>query len=169
MTKLHEKFVKTVQETEGIDPTNYRKYLLKARLQRDYPQLIFHQPDRKNQSALVFVEEWSVRKAFDISGETVVGQSSQCSQSDTDEEIHLASTTGLQKEVTLKELYDVAISLRTSMSKIRDIKLPWPPTSVNFTDEIALKMIPVKLFNFSWALGFSDAPGAGCIKLLITF
>ena len=159
MTKLHEKFVKTVQETEGIDATNYRKYLLKARLQRDYPQLIFHRPDRKNQSELVFVEEWSVGEAFDISGETVVGQSSQSSQSETDEEIHLASTIGLQKEVTLKELYDVAISLRTSMSKIRDIKLPWPPTSVDFTDEIALKMIPVKLFNFiSWILGFFDAP-----------
>ena len=128
-------------------------------LQRDYPQLIFHRPDRKNQSELVFVEEWSVGEAFDISGETVVGQSSQSSQSETDEEIHLASTIGLQKEVTLKELYDVAISLRTSMSKIRDIKLPWPPTSVDFTDEIALKMIPVKLFNFiSWILGFSDAP-----------
>ena len=43
MTKLHEKFIKTVQETEGIDATNYRKYLLKARLQRDHPQLTFHQ------------------------------------------------------------------------------------------------------------------------------
>ena len=45
------------------------------------------------------------------------------------------------------------------INQIRDIKLPWPPTSVDFTDEIALKMIPVKLFNFiSWILGFSDAP-----------
>ena len=47
MTKLHEKFVKTVEETEGVDATNYQRYLLKARLQRHYPQLVFHQPDRK--------------------------------------------------------------------------------------------------------------------------
>ncbi len=32
MTNLHEKFVKIVQDTEGVDATNYRKYLLKARL-----------------------------------------------------------------------------------------------------------------------------------------
>ena len=55
MTKLHEKFVKTVQETEGIDATNYRKYLLKARLQRDYPQLIFHQPNRKKNKASLYL------------------------------------------------------------------------------------------------------------------
>ena len=156
MTNLHEKFVKIVQDTEGVDATNYRKYLLKARLRRDYPQLIFHQPDRKNQSELVFVQELSVGEAFEKSGETATSQSSQ---SETDEEMHLSSKAEQQKEVTLKELYDVAIALRASMSDVREMKLPWPPTSVDLTDETALKLIPVKLFNFiSWIIGFSDVP-----------
>lgn len=157
MTELHEKFIKTVQETEGIDATGYRKFRLKARLQRDYPQLIFHRPSRKNQSEFVFVEEWSVGEAFEKSSPEL--ETAQSSQSETDEEMHLRWTADLQKEVTLKELYDVAIALRTCMSEIRETKLPWPPTSVDFTDEMAFKMIPVKLFNFvSWILGFSDAP-----------
>ena len=93
-----------MQETEGVDATSYQRYLLKARLQRDYPQLIFHQLDRKKQSELVFVDELSVGEAFEKSGETGAGQSSQSSQSETDKEMHLGSTAEIQKEVTLKEI-----------------------------------------------------------------
>lgn len=160
MTKLHEKFIKTVAETEGSEATNNRRFCLKARLQRGCPQLIFHKPSRKNESSLVFVEELSVEEAFEKSTEEIMaGQSSQSSQSETDEEVHFSSIADLQEEVTLKELYVVAIALRTSMSEIRETKLPWPPTSVDLTEQVALEMIPVKLFNFvCWILGFSDAP-----------
>ena len=144
MTKLHEKFVATVQEIEGIYATSYRKFRLKGMLQRDYPQLIFHQPSRKNQSELVFVEELSVGEVFEKSSPEL--ETGQSSQSETDEEMRLGFTADLQKEVTLKELYDVAIALQICMSEIRETKLPWPPTSVDFTDEMALKMIPVKEF-----------------------
>ena len=105
------------------------------------------------------MEEWSVGEAFDISGETVVGQGSQSGQSETDEEIHLASTIGLQKEVTRKELYDVAISLRTSMSKIRHT-CPIPLQDVQWTCECPLDISvrPLDEWTFECPLDISVCP-----------
>ena len=60
MRVLHEIFVEQVIETEGLDASNYRPTRLKTRLQRDYPQLVFHRPATRNQSELVFVQELSV-------------------------------------------------------------------------------------------------------------
>ena len=60
MRVLHEIFVEQVMENEGLDASNYRPTRLKTRLQRDYPQLVFHRPATRNESELVFVEELSV-------------------------------------------------------------------------------------------------------------
>ena len=34
------------------------------------------------------------------------------------------------KEASISELYHVAIALRKAMEEVRNIDLPWPPTSV---------------------------------------
>ena len=89
------------------------KFRLKARLQRDYPQLTFHQPSRKNQSELVFVEELPVGEAFKNAPlELQTDRSSQSSQSEAGEEMHLGWTADIREEVSLKELYEVAPALK---------------------------------------------------------
>lgn len=163
MRELHKKFVKQVQITENIDASNYRVFRLKARLQRDYPQLVFHRPHARNQSQFVFVEEMSVGQFYE-SNVSNLEQSDKYSGSDqsteTSEEMEIGyQEPALPKEVTLKELYDVAIALRMSMNEVKDKKMPWPPISTDFSEEKVLQMIPVKLFNFiSWCFGFSDTP-----------
>ena len=62
MSKLHHLFVKTVQEVELLDASNYRPFGLKRRLQKTYPQLVFHKPYVRNQSEFVFLEELSCGK-----------------------------------------------------------------------------------------------------------
>ena len=63
MGELHKKFVKQVQITENVDAS--RVFRLKSRLTRDYPQLVFHRPQARNQSEFVFIEEMSVGQVFE--------------------------------------------------------------------------------------------------------
>ena len=163
MGELHKKFVKQVQITENVDASNYRVFRLKSRLTRDYPQLVFHRPQARNQSEFVFIEEMSVGQVFE-SNSSKLEQSNKYSGSDestgTSDEMEIGcQEPALQKDVTLKELYDVAAALRTSMNEFKNMQMPWPPISTDFSQEQVLQMIPVKLFNFiSWCFGFSDEP-----------
>ena len=70
MGQLHSMFLKQVQLTENIDASGYRVFRLKRRLQRDFPQLVFHRPQMRNVSEFVFVEEVCVADIVD-SGEFV--------------------------------------------------------------------------------------------------
>ena len=61
----------------------------------------------------MFVEELSVGEAFENAHlELQTDQSSQSSQSEAGEEMHLGWTADIQEEVSLKELYDVALALK---------------------------------------------------------
>ena len=77
MTKLFDYFVKCVQDTEGLDVSNYRRFHLKTKLKLTYPQLVFHKPSKSNMSELVFCEDLSV-------GVIAAGHISMCDSSDTE-------------------------------------------------------------------------------------
>ena len=53
MSRLKEKFIRTVRDIENEDATNNRTYRLKERLQDRYPQLVFHTPKVRNKSEIV--------------------------------------------------------------------------------------------------------------------
>ncbi|XP_057701136.1 uncharacterized protein LOC130921360 [Corythoichthys intestinalis] len=59
MDKLQKTFVDIVKNQEGLDASEYRRDLLKRRLTRDFPQLTFHRPAKRNICELVFVETLS--------------------------------------------------------------------------------------------------------------
>ena len=143
-------------KTENLDASNYRPTRLKTRLQRDYPQLVFHRPATRNQSELVFVEELSVGEVAETCGTADEGASS--AESDDDEEM-ITETPFVQKEVTLKEYYVVAMALQNAIKEAQPMDSAWPPSSVDLCTTQVLKMVPFVLFNFiSWILGFSDYP-----------
>ena len=56
MNKVREKFVRTVEQVEGVDVSNYKKCRLKERLRERFPNLIFHTPKERNKSEIVFAE-----------------------------------------------------------------------------------------------------------------
>lgn len=154
MRVLHEIFVQQVMKTEELDASNYRPSRLKTRLQRDYPQLVFHRPATRNQSELVFVEELSVGEVAETCGTA----DSEGEESDGDEEIIIQPIVH-QKEVTLKEFYDVAMGLKNAIKGAPGMDSSWPPSAVDLSTDQVLKMVPIVLFNFiAWTLGFSDYP-----------
>ena len=57
MSRLKEKFIRTVRDIENEDATNYRTYRLKERLQDRYPQLVFRTPKVRNKSEILYVED----------------------------------------------------------------------------------------------------------------
>ena len=125
MRQLHSIFVKQVKVTENIDASGYRVFRLKARLQRDFPELVFHRPQMRNQSEFVFVEEICVGDVVD-SGEYVHASSeSEKNSDDCGMEIGFERET----EANLSELYNIAIVIRKAMKEVQNIKLPWPPNS----------------------------------------
>jgi hypothetical protein len=86
MRVLHEIFVEQVMKTERFDASNYRPTRLKARLRRDYPQLVFHRHSARNRSELVFVEELSVDQVSENCG-TADSDGADSAESDSDKEI----------------------------------------------------------------------------------
>ena len=56
MNKVREKLVRTVEQVEGVDASNYKKCRLKERLRERFPNLIFHTPKERNKSEIVFAE-----------------------------------------------------------------------------------------------------------------
>ena len=157
MRILHEIFVEQVMETEGLDASNYRPTRLKTRLQRNYPQLVFHRPATRNQSKLVFVEELSVGEVTETSG-TADTEGASLADSDSDEEM-ITDTPADKKDVILKEYYDVAMALQNAIKGRQAMDSSWPPLSVDLPTTQVLKMVPIVLFNcIAWILGFSDYP-----------
>ncbi|XP_056290830.1 uncharacterized protein LOC130206756 isoform X2 [Pseudoliparis swirei] len=59
MGQLRKAFVELVKANEGLDASNYRQDMLKKRLARDFPQLVFHIPTKRNICELVFAETLS--------------------------------------------------------------------------------------------------------------
>ncbi len=76
-------FVKKVKAVENIDASNFRAFRLKARLKRDFPQLVFHQPKNRNQSEFVYVEELS---AGDVADDQTQNRDSEEIENDSDDE-----------------------------------------------------------------------------------
>ena len=148
-------------KTEKLDASNYCPTGLKTRLQRDYPQLVFHRPATRNQSELVFVEELSVGEVAERRGAADTDGASS-GESDDDQELTPEFITN-KREVTLKEYYDVAMALQNTIKGAQAMDTSWPPSSVNLSTTQVLKMVPIMLFNFiAWILGFSDYPEMSC-------
>ncbi|XP_028391978.1 uncharacterized protein LOC114516648 isoform X2 [Dendronephthya gigantea] len=147
MRVLHDIFVEQVMKFEKLDASNYRPTRLKARLQRDYPQLVFHRPATRNQSELVFVEELSVGEVAET-----------CETVDT-EEFESDSDDEMIAEASMDNSTMFALALKDAIKRAPAMNATWPPSSVDLSTDQVHKMVPILLFNFiAWTLGFSDYP-----------
>ncbi|KAG9276341.1 hypothetical protein AMEX_G8653, partial [Astyanax mexicanus] len=65
MTHLRRIFINLVKDHEKLDASNYRQDKLKRRLARDFPQLVFYSPSKRNMCQMVFVETLSADTLID--------------------------------------------------------------------------------------------------------
>lgn len=131
---------------------------MKRRLTRDFPQLVFHTPTKRNTSELVFAETLSTDTVLDmLSSGAETTQSSKMSQTDSETE---KRTTKLQTTTEdTRTLYTAALLLKRLLSDSPGMSCPWPPTAEDFNVTKAQTVVPLELYNLvSWIVGATEEP-----------
>ena len=161
MKKVKEEFVRTVAAVENCDASNYKRFRLKKRLVERFPQLVFHQPNKRNKSEIVYADNL----CRGMVAEHYLKEESQTSQSETETEDEVVDDRFLKNHdnlATLKEVYGVACTLRNILRSCTQTWYEnWPPLSSDITGESVRKLVTPLLFNFvAWLLGYSEDPEA---------
>ena len=122
---------------------------------RDFPQLTFHSPHRRNTSTLVYVETLTAGTLFD---QLPLHSDPDTEESETDDDGDEDYAPRMfQYEETTRVLYNAALLLKCAIKNSPGMNAPWPPTSNDFTIEAARSVVPVELFNLvSWISGASE-------------
>ena len=162
MKDLLQQFVVIAQKTENVDASKYRAFKLKQRLIKQYPQLVFCTPTKRNVSEIVYVENLD---SSELVEEHMLHK--------TDEDCYDDEEDGSDNEDYLEDdnpssslevnelhiLYNAALILRTKIKEIPQLNLPWPPLASDLTQDNIKKVVPCELFNvLSWVCGFSSEP-----------
>ena len=164
MSHLHERFVNIVGQVEGVDASNFRRFRLKARLKKLYPQLVFHTPKIRNRSEMVYPEDLS---SGDLVDEHMSSMDFDLDGDDTDSEMEWEEENVDQGNKSSNDpcfndvqiLYNASLLLRTKIKSSPVFNTPWPPRAVDITKENAEKIVSPILFNvLAWICGFSDEP-----------
>ena len=116
MKKIKEEFVKTVAEVENEDASSYNTSRLKQRMQKQFPQLVFQTTQGRSKSEIVYSSDMRPSKIVE---DVARGDSSQTSSETDDSESTFGTKKAGMSYATLRELYDVALTLRT---ELRDMK-----------------------------------------------
>ena len=171
MAHLYQRFLQSVEEVEGADASNFRRFRLKERLKKSYPQLVFHTPRFRNHSEFVYAENLS---AEDLMDEHMA--SNQChdvvddgNDGDSDDEFEneieckednviSANSRSLPSVNEVQLLYHASMVIKSKIDK-PPLNTPWPALATDITDENVKKVVDPALFTFlAWICGFSKDP-----------
>ena len=150
MTDLFNEFLRFVQIAEGVDATSFRASRLKHRLCTAYPQLVFHRPNVRTKSEMVYVENLSSSELVDehMTLKTLYNEELDCNYSNNSESVHTDE---------IHVLYNAAMILRNIIQSTPGQTTPWPPLASDLTMENAKQIVPSQLFNFlAWMTGSSN-------------
>ena len=144
LTKLNQLFIKEVKDVEGLDASSYKTSRSKARLKSTHPALCFTRPSRKVESDIVFVETLAMEEVVEDAVQDMSSEDSESSgtsienhtQGSTSQPHHLRDmfhapcsmamvqemsprhiprTFGKLAEYLLKQLVDLALSVRSNV------------------------------------------------------
>jgi len=140
-----------------------RSDLLKYSLRRDYPQLQFHKPARRNVSEMVFSE---VLSATDFIDTMSTSSSTTETESGNDDEAvarSIESETEMIHEVynpdTKSTLYSAGVIVQQALKETPGMTTPWPPLATDLSIDAADKVVPLELYNLiAWCVGASEEP-----------
>ncbi|CAB4004680.1 Hypothetical predicted protein [Paramuricea clavata] len=156
LTKLQQLLLKHIQLEERVHLENIRSDMLRVRLQRDFEQLVFHIPSRRNESTIVYCQNVT---AGDIAQQYLPTSQVSSVEDESDEndssevleneirssriDRHQTSQEG-SSENTFKELFMSGVYLKNKINNVQPEQSKWPPRS---KDLIKTNMVPVELFN----------------------
>lgn len=151
MSRLYKKFVNIVQRVEGADASSFRKFRLKQRLMKSYPQLVFVTPSHRNVSEIVFTENLCAKDVVRDGGYADAG----CDDNDDDDKDSQSQTKPILNELHI--LYHASMLLKEKLATVQGLQVPWPPLAADINDENVENIVEPSLFNFlAWTLGFSN-------------
>jgi hypothetical protein len=122
MNKVKEKFVKTVATVESLDASNYSTSRLKKRMQTRFPQLVFQVNQRRNQSEMVYSNAIKPSTVVAAVG-TMDNSQTSSTDAENDETFGIVkSNKANHPSASLRELYDVALTLQMELAKTKDVR-----------------------------------------------
>ena len=120
--KVKEKFVKTVATVENEDASNYSTARLKKRMQTRFPQLVFQANQRRNESEIVYSNAIKPSTVVAAVGTMDTSQTSSTDAEDDDKFGSVKSNKANHSSASLRELYDVALTLQMELAKTKDVR-----------------------------------------------
>ncbi|XP_033106462.1 uncharacterized protein LOC117108533 [Anneissia japonica] len=159
MTKLLQLFSKIVKKHEGLEMTNYRTDQLKYRLRKDFPQLCFHKPYRRNQAEMVFTEELTTGNVLDLLS-TSEEESSPVDSSEVENESEeIRPKLSHMDQEKQRTIYNAGTIVYNAIKASPTMSSPWPPTAEDINLDAVKEMVPFQLYNLiAWCVRATDEP-----------
>ena len=133
--------------------------MLKRRLTREFPQLVFHIPTKLNICKLVFAETLSTGTLVDMLPSPSGAETTQSSESQEDSETEKLTTKWQTTQEDGRTLYTAALILKRHLSDTPGMSCPWLPTSENLNVTEAQTVVPLALYNLvNWIIGAPEEP-----------
>ena len=168
---LLQKFISCVHAIEKVD-VPYQAARLRERIQKRYPQIVFHSSKTMNKGTLVYVDTLSAGDVADdfieihTESDTEDEVSDECADEANDhnenskeERTNKKRMASCKSDFSLQQLFHAALEVRLLIKERNGVDSGWPPDSHDLTLALATKSIPVKLYNFlAWSLEFSCEP-----------
>ena len=155
---------------------------MKSLLMQTFPQLIFHQPPRRNISLLVFTDTFTAKtvasqcasgSSDSSESETSAAEVSDCdigtdagpssagpSSSRTTRQSNAVPISGREIDADIvRIIYNAGMFLKAEVNESPGLLCPWPPLASDLGLSAVKGLVPVALYNFlAWVVGASDEP-----------
>jgi hypothetical protein len=156
--QLLNEFIKCVQTIENVQVT-YQAARLKKRIQKRYPQIVFHASKTVRKGTLVYVDNVTAGEVADDFTAIPSGDDDTDGMDSDNEDDGAPSQPVKPTSFPLKELFFAAMEIKKLLMESKGVDAEWPPDSNDLTLELATRCVPVRLYNFlAWCLGYSCDP-----------
>ena len=154
---LLKKFIGCVQKIENTHIC-YQAARLKKRIQKKYPQIVFHGSKTMTRGTLVYADSIVAGNvADDMMDIDEVDNDSE--EEDDDVTENSGPRPHQNNSCSLQQLFFAALEVRKLLGDCKGVGSTWPPDSHDLTLSSALDSVPAIIYNFlAWAVGYSQEP-----------
>ena len=154
---LLKEFIGCVQNIEHTH-ISYQAARLKKRIQKRYPQIVFHASKTMTRGTLAYADSIIAGNVADeMMDIDEVGNDSE--EEDGDATRNCGHGPHQINSCSLQQLFFAALEVRKLLGDWNGVGSTWPPDSHDLTLSCALDSIPTMLYNFlAWAVGYSQEP-----------
>ncbi|XP_071952530.1 uncharacterized protein [Antedon mediterranea] len=148
LSKLQKYLDKYIQEEEHINLGYVRSDLLKAKLEKDFPELVFHLPSRMNEATMVYFADISTGS---FAEQFLESEESTDLSSDASVNPDISTTTNKEERYHLQDesrtIHLAGLILKNAIKTSESMDYKWPPRASDINNVVMSDIIPFHLFN----------------------